>query len=211
MKILVVGAAGKIGQWLVKLALEQGHEVTAFARDPSKVEARGERLRLERGDALDPAAVDRAVRGQDAVVSALGTLDRKSKVRSEGTGLVVEAMKRHGVRRFAVVSAIGVGDSREQARRSSFVFGRIILPLFLEKPFADMARMEEIVKDSGLEWVIVRPTGLVDRPASGKVRAVVDGSSVGTAIPRADVAAFMLEEVSGPGAYIGRLPSIWAA
>lgn len=210
MKLAIFGATGGIGTKAVELALARGHQVTAAARRPEAVAGGPHpQLRVVPCDVLDPAQVRAAIDGQDAVISAIGTNDRASTVRSAGTRNILAAMAEVGVKRLACVSAIGVADSREQARRSSFVFGRIILPLLLERPFADMKDMEDAVRESGLEWIIVRPTGLKDRPASGAIRVVTDGGRVGSAIPRADVAGFLLDEVSQPR-YLGQAVSIYA-
>ena len=209
MKVLVIGATGGVGRQIVRDALADGHRVTAFVRSPDKLGVEDQQLTVVQGDVLDAEAVDRVVRGQDAVLSALGGASSASKVRSEGTVNVVAAMKRHGVRRIAVVSAIGVGDSLDQARRSSFVFGRIILPMMLRKTFADMARMEELLRDSQLDWSIVRPTGLTDDPAADRIVASGNDVKVGSRIPRADVARFMVGSVADT-AYVRRTVSLHA-
>lgn len=213
MNIVVFGAAGGIGKNVVTQALARGWNVTAFVRRPEALGVTHPALTVVKGDVHDAAAVSAAIEGKDAVISSLGAPDRKSKVRSVGTENIVAAMKRHGVRRVIAVSAIGVGDSREQARRSSFFFGRIILPLFLSEPFADMDRMEGVLRQSSLDWTVVRPTGLHDaqsRAGGGEIRATVDGSVVGSRIPRAGVAAFMIDELVSV-AHLHAMPSIWAA
>lgn len=209
MKITVIGATRGVGRKLVELALARGHEVSAVARDPAALGLKHPKLRVFRGDALDRSSLDAAVRGSEAVLTALGTLDRASTVRSEGTRNAVEAAKTAGVRRFACVSAIGVGDSKLQAQRSSFVFGRIIMPLLLSKPFADMARMEDTVRGSGLDWTIVRPTGLTDKPPKKSVKAVLDNGKVGSEISREDVASFLLDAVE-KDQYVGSAVSVYA-
>ena len=166
MRVMVVGATGRLGRHVVERALERGHEVTAFARNPAAVELEQDRLRTAKGDVLDAASLEAAAAGQDAVISCLGTREwRRVTLRAEGVRNIISAMKAHGVRRLVVFSAFGVGDSREQLRRASFLFGRIIFPLLLKDSFEDMARMEEAVRESGLEWVIVRPTALTEKPA----------------------------------------------
>jgi uncharacterized protein YbjT (DUF2867 family) len=209
MKITVIGATRGVGLKLVEAALARGHEVTAVARNPESLRLQHPKLRVVRGDALDRASLESAARGSEAILSALGTLDRASTVRSEGTKNAVEVAKAVGAKRFACVSAIGVGDSKEQAQKSSFVFGRIIMPLFLKRPFEDMARMEDTVRASGLEWTIVRPTGYTDKPPKKHVKAVLDNSKVGPEISREDVATFMLDAVE-QGQYLGRTVSVYA-
>jgi putative NADH-flavin reductase len=194
---------------VVRLAREAGHEVTALARNPAVLQDEG--LTVAQGDVLDQASLDRAVAGQDAVVSCLGTRDRKNtNLRTDGIRNLVAAMSGAGARRLIVFSAFGVGDSRAQLQRTTFMFGRIILPLFLAGQFDDMARMEEIVRASSLEWVIARPTALTDKPARGDVK-VVTGSheKVGSSIPLADVAAFMVAQLDSD-AYLRQAPIIYS-
>lgn len=210
MRVLVIGATGGVGRQIVRDALGRGHEVTAFLRSPEKLGVEHPRLRVVQGDALDPQALEAVMPGHDAVLSALGGASHATKVWSQGTAHVVAAMKRQGVRRIAVVSAIGVGDSLGQARRSSFVFGRIILPLMLRKTFADMDAMEGTLRESGLEWSIVRATGLTDDDPTGRVVVSDSVEKVGPRIPRADVAQFMVGAL-GDGTYVGRTVSLHAA
>jgi uncharacterized protein YbjT (DUF2867 family) len=209
MKVLILGAAGGVGRHLVTHALAAGHQVSALARQPEKVTAKSDRLTVIKGDALDAATLEQACAGQEAVLSALGTLDRGSKVRSQGMALLLPAMKKAGARRLAVISAIGVGDSLQQAQRSSFFFGRIILPLLLKKPFEDMRVMEELVKASGLEWMIVRPTGLTDKPGTGQVKVELELGKTGPEIPRADVAKFIVDFLTSD-AQLRKVPAIYA-
>ncbi len=208
MKITVIGSTGGVGRKLVELGLARGHEVCALARTPSALAIEHDKLRVVPGDALDPTVMKSAVEGSEVVLSALGTMDRSSTVRSQGTKNALEAAKAAGVKRFACVSAIGVGDSRAQAQKSNFVFGRIIMPLLLTRTFEDMARMEDDVRESGLAWTIVRPTGLNNKPAAHSVKAVLDLSKVGSSIAREDVAAFMLDAVE-KGQYLEQSVSIY--
>lgn len=195
MRLLVIGSTGRVGSQVVSRALDAGHVVTALARDPAAVaRTPHDRLRVVRGDVLEPASLQRAVAGQDAVVSCLGTRDRRQRtLRSEGTANLVAAMRAEGAPRLVAFSAFGVGDSRPLLRRTAFFFSRVILPLVLADQFEDMAAMEALVRDSGLEWVIVRPSALTGKPATGSVKvADRDTRKAGSSIPIVDVAAFMV-------------------
>jgi uncharacterized protein YbjT (DUF2867 family) len=209
MRLLVIGATGRLGSEVVRQALAAGHHVTAFARNPAAVRERGERLDVVQGDVLDQRSIERALDGHDAVVSCLGTRDRRQRdLREAGTRQLVAAMEARGVGRLVAFSAFGVGDSRAQLTRTTFFFSRVILPLLLARQFEDMAAMEALVRDSGLEWVIVRPSALTTKPATGDVKVFLDGhGKVGSSIPIADVAAFMLECAASP-AYLGAAPVI---
>lgn len=207
-KLLIVGATGGTGRELVRQALERGHEVTAFARRPAKLDLQHERLTVARGDVLDASSVEAAVRGQDAVLSALGHKRwfYPTRILSEGTRNLVRAMEREGVRRLVCETSLGVGDSfgRMGLYYTLFV-GIFILPFY----FYDKVRQERVIRASALDWVIVRPGVLRNRPARGRYK---HGPKVGNwlwtvRIARADVAAFMLDQVTSDE-YLRRSPGV---
>ena len=194
MRVVIFGSTGGTGRPLVEGALALGHEVTAFARDPSDVSARHERLEVLQGDVLRPETVGRAVAGRDGVISALGTrLLQKGAVLSEGTRNIIGAMKEHGARRLVCMSSLGVGDSRGQV---GFIFGRVIVPLLLREMFFDKERQEEEVRQSGLDWIILRPATLTNSRPRGAYRVGTDRSLRGGKISRADTAHFMLRQLT---------------
>ena len=110
MKLVIFGATGRLGKNIVKQALENGHKVTAFVRNRSKIEESNQNLELFEGDVMDPESVKNAIQGQDAVISALGD-GRKGKIRAAGTRAIVEAMAKTDTRRLISESTAGVGDS----------------------------------------------------------------------------------------------------
>ncbi len=209
MRLLVIGATGRLGSEVVRQALAADHHVTAFARNPDAVSERGERLAVVQGDVLDRASIEHALDGHDAVVSCLGTRDRRQRgLRETGMRELVAAMSARGVRRLVAFSAFGVGDSRAQLTRTTFFFSRVILPLLLARQFDDMEAMEAVVRRSGLEWVIVRPSALTTGPPTGDVKVFLDGGGkVGSSIPIADVAAFMLDGATST-THLGTAPVI---
>lgn len=200
MKILIVGATGGTGRELVKQALERGHHVTAFARNPTKVRIQHERLIVLEGNVLDLSSVEKAVKGQDAVLSALGHKRWiiPSSILSEGTRNVVEMMKRHGVRRLICETSLGVGNSRG---RLGLYYSLFVIPFIVFFYFRDKKKQEEIVRNSGLDWVIVRP----GRLTNGRMRKnYKHGPKIGNyiwtvSISRADVADFMLRQLEEDG------------
>jgi putative NADH-flavin reductase len=206
MKVVIFGSTGKTGRCLVEQALTQGHDVTAFTRNPGKLGIQHERLKAHAGDVLDGKAVAAAVAGQDAVLCALGPANFKkpNTVVSEGTKNILLAMQKHGVPRLVCQSAIGIGDSKGQG---PFVFKKIILPLFLKHVYADKERQEEEVRRSDLDWIIVRPSRLMDWPARGAYQVSIDGTPVPGKIARADVAAFMLQQLSSDQ-YLRKTPLV---
>jgi putative NADH-flavin reductase len=194
MKVLIFGATGATGQCLMEQALGLGHEVTAFARNPSAIAPRHSLLKVVRGDVLEPDSVNAAMVGQDAVLCALGVKSfSDTGVLSTGTKNIIAAMEKSGTRRIICESSLGVGDSRNQ---TGFVFGKIIVPLIFQGIFQDKERQEGELCQSQLDWVIVRPARLTDGPRKGAYNVVTDRSKVGRQISRADVAAFMLEQLT---------------
>lgn len=194
-KIMVLGASGGTGRLIVGQALSRGYEVTALVRLPCNgSDVAGARRVI--GDARDETALREALKGCDAVVSALGTPAspfREVTLLSTATRALVSAMKAEGVSRLLAITGIGAGDSRGHG---GFLFDRLIYPLLLRHVYADKDRQESIIRNSGLDWTLVRPTILNDRPGRGAVRAVTDLSDVrGGTISRQDVAAFVLDEV----------------
>ena len=194
-KILVVGATGGTGRSIVTQALARGYDVTVLVRSPEKASAlNGAKVVV--GDARDEAALRKALRGQDAVVSALGTPASPFKevtLLSTAMRALVSAMKTEHVSRLVCITGIGAGDS---AGHGGFVFDNVIYPLLLRKVYADKNRQEAIARDSGLDWVLVRPSVLNDKPGRNNIRALTDLSTFhGGTISREDVASFVLDQV----------------
>jgi putative NADH-flavin reductase len=196
MKIIVFGSTGATGKEVVAQALAAGHDVTAFARTPSKVTMSHARLRVVQGDVLDAPSVDGAVGGHDAVVIALGTqLKTTDKTISLGTANIIDAMKRRGVERVIVESAWGTGDSRPHG---GFFLNYIVRPFLLKHPFDEHELQEQSLAASNLAWTSVRPGRLTNGPKERTLRASRDPHGLSQRVSRADVAAFMLAEAETP-------------
>lgn len=213
MKVIVFGATGPTGRRAVDEALAKGHEVTAFVRDPSKLETKHQRLRVFQGDALDPASVEKALTGQQAVLVCLGARNHSGKgwpprdIDFVATRNILAGMKRHGVKRLVCMTAMGVGDSKQVKSVPSWVFTKIFMPLLLKKVFEAKERQEEAIRASDTEWIIVRPTGLTDGPARERFKVTTDLSPVPGRISRADVAAFMVGQLTSDQ-YLRKAPLI---
>lgn len=203
MKIVVFGPTGGTGRAAVEQAVAAGDEVVAFARRPDAVPTGG--VKVVQGDALDADAVARAIAGADAVIASLGTRPWRKFVPicADGARNIVEGMKKHGVRRLVAVSSLGVGDSRDDLS----AFWRYGLVPVIRRELRDKDVMEERIRDSGLDWVIVRPTVLTNGKPRGRVKAADDHSIRAGFIPRRDVAAFCLAQVRGDE-WLGRAPTI---
>jgi len=194
MKLLVFGATGRIGKQVVKQAIDQGHSVTAFVRDHSKPDKIADTLSFVEGDVFDPKSVENAVRGQDAVIVALGD-GRKGKVRAAGTRNIVNAMEKEGVTRLICQSTLGAGES---AGNLNFFWKRIMFGIFLKAAMADHEKQEEIVRNSDLDWTIVRPGAFTGDELTRKYRHGFspDDRNISLKISLADVADFLLKQLT---------------
>jgi uncharacterized protein YbjT (DUF2867 family) len=194
-KILVIGATGGTGRLIVSQALARGYDVAALVRSLDKASAlRG--ATLIAGDARDETTLREALNGRKAVISALGTPAsplRQVTVLSTATSALVRAMKIAQVSRLVCITGIGAGDS---AGHGGFFFDRLIFPLLLRNVYADKNRQEVIVRNSDLDWILVRPSILNDKPSHDTVRALTDLSGFhGGTISRQDVAKFVVDQL----------------
>lgn len=203
MRVLVVGATGGSGRAAADALVRGGHEVTAFARRASAVFGGRAGVRPVDGDVTVPADVERAVRGQDAVVVTLGIRENTLKVRvlgssgtpmdvrSRGTAVLVAAMREQGVRRLVVQSSYGVGPTRELLPLSS----RVVFALVIRQQIQDTERQERVVRGSGLDWTLVQPVYLTDgaEPAARSTAGEVQGMKVS----RRAVGAVLAELATG--------------
>ncbi|MDQ3741434.1 MAG: SDR family oxidoreductase [Actinomycetota bacterium] len=199
LRVAVFGASGGVGRLATEQALERAHEVVAYVRSPAKLGLTHERLRVVAGELTDREAIEEAVRGANAVISALGpSLDRKATGMPlvDGTRNIVEAMRATGVRRYVGMATPSLRDPRD--KRSLIgtivpVMGRVLLP----RAYRELLAMSQIVIDSDLDWTIARFSQPTDKPATGAVRAGFLGTDkVGMAITRADIATFLLDQVT---------------
>jgi putative NADH-flavin reductase len=219
MKVVVIGATGPTGIELVSRALDEGHEVTAFARNPPALSSYAfyEHKHLEKftGDVLQPLTVERAIKGHDAVLVAIGprrhagTGETPVNVCSVATRHVLEAMAKHGTKRLVVLSSAGVGESRgkHQAGIAGILFESLVVPTLLKRQFKDKELQESLVRESTVDWVIVQPTALTNGDPKGAYKVAIDGSRVPARIARADVAAFMVDQVTSD-TYLHKAPVI---
>ncbi|MGB5159728.1 MAG: SDR family oxidoreductase [Thermoanaerobaculia bacterium] len=208
VRVLIVGATGGTGRQLVAQALERGYKVTAFVRSPSRLQIDHPRLAVLQGDVLDAASVEAAMRGQEAVFCALGhkRFFYPTRILSQGTRNILQAMETHNVRRFVCETSLGIGDS---AGRMGLYYTLFTIPVILPFYFWDKTRQERLIAESDLEWVIVRPGALNNADKRGQVR---HGQHVGNflwtvRISRADVADFMLNQVESD-TYLRSAPGI---
>ena len=195
MNVIVFGASGRTGRLVVEQALEKGHAVTAFVRNPTAFskEALGlaahPKLRVLAGDVLDAAAVAEALEGQQGVISAIGPRPKESvNICSVSARNIIAGMKRHGVSRLVCITS--------SSDFQGFLFEQIVKPIFLKQAYEDKEQQEAQIFKSGLDWTIVRPGILRDGPRTGRYRlAVSTMPKAGWRVTRGDLAEFIVREL----------------
>ncbi|GLW06837.1 NADH-flavin reductase [Microtetraspora sp. NBRC 13810] len=211
MKLTIFAATGGIGRHLLEQSLAAGHDVTAVVRNPGKLPPTAARVVTADLADAEPATLRAAVEGADAVLSGLGArVKTEAGVAWRGTQAIVSAMKVAAVRRIVVVSAAPIGTVPSPARPKpprhdpgdNFVMRYLAGPIIkaaLREHYADLARMEDVLRDSGLDWTVVRPPRLTDKPVSGSYRTALGQNLPGGMFAsRADVAHCMLRAVGEP-------------
>ncbi|MBV8673147.1 MAG: NAD(P)H-binding protein [Acidobacteriaceae bacterium] len=196
MKVLIFGASGRTGRELVRQAIEAGHDVTAFVRNPAAFTAT-EHLRIAAGDAHDPAAVNIAMIEQEAVLSALGGTISDEDLLPRSMENILAAMKRHSVPRLIVLGAAGAVEStlRRMPPLSHMIF-RVFMGTLLKKPFKSQRAMQQLIRASDTDWTIVQPPRLVNDATIGRIRVDTDAlPEKGFRISRAALASFMVAQL----------------
>jgi putative NADH-flavin reductase len=212
VKILVLGASGAVGKHAVRIAAERGHDVTALARANSAVPEHA-RVTVVRGEVSAPGVLRDLVKGHDAIISGLGLRRKTGSPFAEMTSahdfvstttrLIIAAMQEHGVKRVLQVSAAGVAES---APRMNFVMKFLVAKSNIGHAYRDLAVVERMYAESGLDWCCVRPVTLTNGPQTERVR-VVDHFGLTMQIARADVAWWMVARAED-GALEPRTPQI---
>ncbi len=210
MKLTIIAATGGVGRELLQQAVAAGHDVTAVVRNPGKLFRQVRALTADLA-APDPAALQSAVAGADAVLSGLGPHSNSDAgIASADTPAVVAVMQAAGVRRVVAVSAAPVGTVPTPSRPSppkhdpgdGFFMRHLLSHIAnarLGRVFADLAQMEDILGRSGLDWTVLRPPQLTGKPLTGTYRtAYGQNLKGGLSVPRADVAHLMLRVLGQP-------------
>lgn len=193
MNLLILGATGATGKVIVHLALERGHQITAFVRDSRKVTIQHPSLRVVVGNVLDQGSLDRVMPGHDAVFFPIGPGHKKeSTVRTEGARNTVSVMSKAGVKRLIAMSGLGAGVTR---KNMGFMFDQVIARTTLKGLLQDQNGMEAEIRRSKLDWIVVRPGELVDTPATRKWVLSLDGTEIARKVSREDVVLFMLDQL----------------
>jgi uncharacterized protein YbjT (DUF2867 family) len=216
MKITIFAATGGIGRQALEQAIAAGHDVTAVVRNPRNLAATPARVVTADLADTDPAALASAVAGADAVLSCLGSVskaDAEAGIARRGTLAITAAMRAAGVRRIVVVSAAPVGTVPSPARPApprydpgdGFLMRHLLSPITkvaFGTSYADLAQMEDVLRASDLDWTVVRPPRLTNKPLTGSYRMAYDQNvRRGLSISRADVAHVMLRVLAEPGTF----------
>ena len=219
MRLVIFGATGGTGRRLLERAIAEGHEVTAFVRNPSKMTAHHQRLKIFVGDVFDLRRVQETVAGNEAVISVLGARQLSNPLHprspgeqqgpaSVGSENIIVAMKEHGLRRFVCQTAWGVGESKEGGGFAGSLFMTVLVPPLLRDEYADKEAQERVVRESGLEWIIVRPMILTNGPWTNDYRARIDlKPGRRPYISRADVADFLMRQLTDD-TFVRKTPAV---
>ena len=195
MKIVVFGASRGVGLNVIKQALEGGHQVTAFVRSPEKFTVMHPNLTVFKGDAMDADAVEQAIVGQEAVVSALGpTQPPVPRMMETSAKNIVNGMMKHNVRRLVSTTGAGVRQPEDQPKFIDHFIG-FLLNLLAKDVVLDSAENVKVIQASGLDWTMVRFPRLMDGEHTGKYSAGYVSKDSGTQISRAEGADFILKEL----------------
>jgi putative NADH-flavin reductase len=197
MNILIIGGTGKTGRELIKEGLEHGYSITALVRNPKRVKNNHSKLTIKKGNVLKPETFGDTFQGQDAVLSALGhkRFIIKTTILSQGTRNIIAEMQRQKIKRFICITSLGINDSRFKL---GLYYTLFTIPFILFFYFLDKSKQEKIIKQSNLNWTIVRPAQLTNGKKRTKYK---HGEKVGNyiltkMISRGDVAHFMINQIN---------------
>ncbi len=202
MKLTIIGGTGKTGKELLKQGLEAGHHITALVRNPKKVKIQHPNLKVVQGNVLNTADLAGIFKEKDAVLSALGhkRFLGPSRILSQGTENILQAMKTDKVSRFICITSMGINDNRFKL---GLYYTLFVIPFIVFFYFRDKAKQERLIMESDLNWTVVRPGQMTN----GKKRMQYkQGANLGSyiltkMISRADVAHFMLSQINSPAYY----------
>jgi len=205
-RILVIGANGGTGKQCVAIALDAGHHVTAMLRNPDKLNLRHPNLEIVKGDLMQPDTIMRYLENKDVVISAIGVSgglfsDKPTTLYSQGNKNLLNEMQKTGVQRAFFISASAIEISPVLPLMVRLA-EKYVLQKLLKHMYADITEMENIVKQSGIDWTIMRPPKLTDKPVTGRCRFAINNFLKNClSISRADLAYFMINNITNEATY----------
>lgn len=208
--ISLFGATGKTGRRVLDRALAAGYQVRALVRDPARLQVDSPELTVVTGDVLDPTSVAETIAGSDVVISLFGQVKGAPKtLQTDGTRLIVQAMKQQGLQRIITLSGGGLRAEGHDQPKAPDVVIRFLLKTLSGHVLADAEGHLEVLRSSGLDWTGVRGPRLTERPGTGSYRVGWVGVGTGTQISRDDLADFILTQVEDRS-YVVQLPFVSA-
>lgn len=205
--IAVFGGTGKTGRRVLDRALAAGYTVRALVRDPAKLDRSDEKLPVIRGDVTDPGSVAETVAGADVLRSLFGQVKGSPKtLQTDGTRVIVDAMRAAGVRRIVTLSGGGLRDPHDRPKAPDKII-RFLLKTLSGHVLADAEGHLEVLQASGLDWTVVRGPRLTEDPGTGGYRRGWVGVGTGISISRDDLADFILTQVEDRE-FIAQMPFV---
>ena len=197
MKLIVFGATGGTGKQVVEQALRAGHEVTVVVRNPATFPVQHLKLIIRQGDVLQPVDFAQLLAGADAVISCLGSHGRKpTTVYSAGVTRIAQAMRKVGVTRIICLSSVGVVIPPRSSLLVKLVTKYVLQPLF-KYLYEDMLLMEAVLRESDLDWTVIRPPQLTDTKCTGHYRTTINEPIRNPSkISRADLADYIVNHLA---------------
>lgn len=207
MNLTIFGATGATGKIAVKKALEKGYQVTAFARDRSKIDIVHHRLRIIEGDLKHEPAIEQAIKNADAVLSFLGPKGKVTNTElSDGVLRIVRLMEKHQVKRFVALGTRNI-EVQEDSPDIRFWIMVNLLKLVAKGTYQEVINMGKHIQHSTLDWTIVRVPWLTNKPATRKLNIGYFGENQRLTLSREDMAHFFIDQISDP-TYIKKAPAL---
>lgn len=204
--VAVFGATGRTGIPTVQVLLDAGYQVRAQVRDPKKLPIQHAQLTLLQGDVLDAAFVQKAVEGASAIISVIGHVKGSDpRMQRKGTAHMIAAMRHHGIRRIISLTGAGIPAEGDQPRFPDKMI-RFVMNTFFKDLINDGKEHAQLLRNSGLDYTIVRGPRLTEKPRLGTRKVGMVGE-INTAMTRADLADFLVDILEDPG-YFRREPAV---
>jgi len=195
MRFLVLGASGGVGRRILAQGQARGHTIRAQTRDVARLPGQPAGIEVVAADPTDASALRALVRGQEAVIVALGTAPgRRTTLFSDVTMKLIAAMTANGVRRLIAITGVGAGETRGHG---GFLYDRFIYPLFTRPFYEDKNRQERLIRESSLDWVLVRPAPFRTTAGPTPLETVTEirPNLMLRRITRDEVASFVLDQL----------------